>query len=130
MQIRYRIHQTLRTQFPTNLSSDEVEDAVAGIEDPDPCLVSDAPEGLVLTWSLESSEVTVENGWLAATRTIGFVLQVHNPVAFRAWCESEGLATGSERLPSYLIEDFEGSYIGDDMVDYTSATEVTVHPTH
>lgn len=129
MLIRYRIHQKLRTLLPPTLSSEEIEDAIAGIKEPDPCLVSHSPEGLVLKWNLESSEVNVENGRFTANRTIEFHLQVHKPIAFKAWCDAEGLATESDRPPFYLFEDFEGSYIGDDMVDYDSVTEVMSHPT-
>ena len=109
-------------------SDEDIDDAVSTIEDPDPCLVAEAPAGLALTWKLTSCAVSHEGGVLSARRTLEFTLQIDDPTAFEDWCHGEGLQRDSERVPFYLFEDFEGSTIGDEMVDYDSATDVMVYP--
>ena len=122
--IRYRIHQRFAYSLPSSIDAETVQDAIDGIEDPDPCLVSDAPAGLSLKLTIETVEASVDGGELSADRCLLFTLQIGDPKAFHQWCASSGLSADSELIPSHLFEDFEGSWVGDEMVDYDNDIDV------
>ena len=128
MRIYYTVEQTLDAQLPQALSDEDIENAVSTIESPDPCLVYDAPSGLVLQSKVEMCEVSVENGAISATRTLLFTLQITDLTTFEQWCTAVGQEQDSDLLPSYLFEDYEGSTIGDEMVDYESTISVILDP--
>ena len=128
MKIICTVQQALKTDLVATLDEQELDDAIKTINDPDPCLVDEAPEGLSFEYKLKSAKVTVEGGTLAATRELLFTFSVANQSAYDEWCKSNDVDHESDTFLSHLLEEYEGSFIGDDMVDYDNqvSTEVEV----
>ena len=130
------VQQTLDTASPADKG--ELDDAIETIKNPDPYL-SEEPFEINFSFSVDKAEVGKEGGRLTASRTIKFVLSFEDPEEAANWLVEEGVseadesddqgavfnAIDAERLATTLIGDFEGSSVGDEMVDFVSEYSVT-----
>ncbi len=130
------VEQTLDTASPADKG--ELDDAIETIKNPDPYL-SEEPFEISFSFSVDKAEVSTEDGRLTASRSIKFVLTFEDPEEAGNWLVDEGVseaedsddqsavfvAIDAERLATTLIGDFEGSSVGDEMVDFASEYSVT-----
>jgi len=126
MKIICTVRQSLETGLAATLDEQELEDAIETIKDPDPCLVGEAPEGLSFEYKIKSAEATVEGGTLSATRELLFTFVVTDQSAYDEWCKSNDVDHESDAFLSHLLEDYEGSFVGDDMVDFDNQVSTAV----
>jgi hypothetical protein len=130
------VEQTLDTASPADKG--ELDDAIETIKNPDPYL-SEEPFDINFSFSVDKAEVRTEGGRLTASRSIKFVLTFEDPEEAANWLVDEGVseaedsddqgavfgAIDAERLATTLIGDFEGSSVGDEIVDFASEYSVT-----
>ena len=130
------VQQTLDTAAPADKG--ELNDAVDTIKNPDPYL-SEEPFEIGFGFSVEKAEVNSADGRLVASRLIKFVLSFDDPEEAANWLVDEGVSDAedsddqdavfgsidAERLATTLIGDFEGSSVGDEIVDFASEYSVT-----
>jgi hypothetical protein len=130
------VEQTLDTASPSDKG--ELDDAIETIKNPDPYL-SEEPFEISFDFSVDKAEVSTEGGRLIASRAIKFVLTFEDPEEAASWLVDEGVSEAedsdhqvavfgtidAERLATTLIGDFEGSSVGDEMVDFASEYSVT-----
>lgn len=130
------VEQTLNAQAPAD--KDELNDAVDTIKDPEPYLSEEHFE-IDFSFSVDKTEVTLADGRLIASRKIKLVLTFDDPEEVSSWLVDEGISEtevaddqnsvfgsiDAERLATTLIGDFEGSSVGDEIVDFASEYSVT-----
>lgn len=130
------VEQTLNTEAPAD--KDELNDAVDTIKDPEPYLCEE-PFEIGFSFSVDKAEVTLADGRLVASRIIKLVLTFDDPEEVSNWLVDEGISEtedsddqdavfgsiDAERLATTLIGDFEGSSVGDEIVDFASEYSVT-----
>lgn len=130
------VEQTLDTTAPSD--KDELNDAVDTIKNPDPYL-SEEPFEIRFDFSVDKAEVNSAEGRIVASRVIKFVLSFDAPEEAANWLVDEGVSDtedsddqdavfgsiDAERLATTLIGDFEGSSVGDEIVDFASEYSVT-----
>ena len=126
MRILCTIRQSLKTGLAATLDEQELEDAIETIKDPEPYLMDEAPGGLTFEWKLKSAEVSVEGGTLAATRVLLFTFVVTDRSAYDEWCKSNGLDHEDNLFLSHLLGDYQGSFVGDEMVDFDNQVSTEV----
>ena len=108
------------------------------IKDPEPYL-SEEPFEIDLSFSVDKAKVSLADGRLVASRIIKIILNFDDPEEVSNWLVDEGISEAeasdehdmvfgsidAERLATTLIGDFEGSAVGDEMVDFASKYTVT-----
>ena len=130
------VEQTLNAEAP--IDKDELNDAVDTIKEPEPYL-TDEPFEIDFSFSVDKAEVTSADGRLVASRIIKLVLTFDKTEEASNWLLDEGISEAeasddqdsvfglidAERLATSLIGDFEGSSVGNEMVDFASEYSVT-----
>ena len=126
----------LNTEVPAD--KDELNDAVDTIKEPEPYL-SEEPFEIGFSFSVDKAEVTLAEGRLVASRVIKLLLTFDDPEEVSNWLVDEGISEtedaddqnsvfgsiDAECLATTLIGDFEGSSVGDEMVNFASEYSVT-----
>ena len=134
-----RVEQTLSTTAPDD--DEQLADALETIKDPEPYL-NDEPFEIDFGFSVDKIEAAVDGGEIRANRilTIRFAFEEADEAA--TWLIDEGISEAEsaddlnqvfqsidpKRLATILVGDFEGSTIGDEMVDYEAEYSVSFEP--
>lgn len=134
-----RVEQTLSTSAPAD--EGQIADALETIKDPEPYL-NDEPFEIDFGFSVDKIEAAVDGGEIRANRILTFRFAFEDADEAATWLVDEGISEAEsaddpnqvfesidpERLATTLIGDFEGSTIGDDMVDYEAEYSVSFEP--
>ena len=123
------LKQSLETAAPTD--EEVLENAMLTIKDPEP-YVEEEIFDMEFGFEVTSADVDVASGQLVASRTLIFKLSIQDEAAAMAWLAQEGLIREGEEFSaadwpsalSYLIGDYEGSFVGDDMVQYETSVAI------
>ena len=122
---KIRVTQSLKAQAPSD--SEELDNAVLTIKNTEP-YVLDAP--MSLDCEIKTIEVMISDRVISATRELIFSLSTDDDEALQEWLVDEGLLEAGRDLnsvdwasaTSQLIGDYEGSFVGDDMVNFETDT--------
>lgn len=123
------IKQSLEAAAPAD--EEVLEDAILTIKDPEPYVVEEAFE-MHFHFEVKSADVHIDDGKLAASRELEFTLDIQDEDAATTWLlqegfieEGEGLANADWSMAvSNLIGDYEGSFVGDDMVEFENSVAI------
>lgn len=125
-QIVLNLNQSLETAAPTD--DEALESAILTIKDPEPYVEEEAFD-MEFHFEVKSADVTVVDGRLVASRELVFTLNIQDEAATRTWLLQGGLLRQHEELSdadwpiaiSHLMGDYEGSFVGDDMVQFETS---------
>lgn len=128
-QIVLNLNQSLETTGPRD--DEALESAVLTIKDPEPYVEEEAFD-MEFHFEVKSADVEVAEGRLIASRSLVFTLEIKDEVAARAWLLQGGLLRENEDLSnadwpiviSHLIGDYEGAFVGDDMVQFETSVAI------
>jgi len=128
-QIVLHLSQRLETYVPSN--EEALENAVLTIEDPDPYIAEEAFD-MAFRFEVKNTDIEVTGGRLIAQRKLMFILDIEDEVAARTWLLRGGLLKENEELSnadwpiaiSQLIGDYEGSFVGDEMVQFETSVAI------
>ncbi len=134
-----RVEQTLSTTAPAD--EGQLADSLETIKDPEPYL-NDEPFEIDFSFSIDKIEAVVDGGEIRANRILTFRLAFKDAGEAATWLIDEGISEAEsaddlnqafqsidpERLATTLVGDFEGSTIGDEMVDYEAEYSVSFQP--
>ena len=134
-----RIEQTLSTTAPAD--EGQLSDALETIKDPEPYL-NDEPFEINFGFSVDKIEAAVDGGEIRANRILTFRFAFEDADEAATWLVDEAISEAEsaddleqvfqsvdpERLATTLVGDFEGSTIGDEIVDYEAEYSVSFEP--
>lgn len=116
--ITHRVIQRLELDL-VDLSAEDVESVRKAHHKPDICLNDESFPG-EMTWCVAGSSATPLPGKrkaLCLKRTVDFTFTCKRIGAMTAW-EQRHVSLDDALLPSHVAGDFEGIFVGDQMLDY------------
>ena len=116
--VTHRVIQRLELDL-AGLSAEDVESAREAHRKPDICVNDESFPG-AMTWRVVESSAVPSPGKrkaLCLTRTVDFTFTCARTGSMTAW-EERHVALDDALLPSHVAGDFEGIFVGDQMLDY------------